>query len=172
MRLLRACVAALLAAQPAYADFKYVDFNATTGLTFNGDSTTSSCGDSGDYGYDVRHGLNDAVNTGTPPVYTETAGSIVEAQLATFVPADVAATRKFTGIFPTRDNAEQLAGPPDPAGCPVRLRLTPARPYKRSSTYRQEGVPALNGWDTAFSFQITDFSSIIQIRHVVNVEAE
>jgi len=39
-------IVAVLRSQPTRADFIYVDFNDTTGLLFNQNSTTTSCDDS------------------------------------------------------------------------------------------------------------------------------
>ena len=46
-------IVAVLRSQPTRADFIYVDFNDTTGLLFNQNSTTTSCDDSSW----VRHSL-------------------------------------------------------------------------------------------------------------------
>ena len=42
------------------ADFQYRDFNDTTGLSFNGNASTSNCGDGTPYVYSSIHNINEA----------------------------------------------------------------------------------------------------------------
>lgn len=142
--------------QLSRADFIYVDFNETSGLRYNGDATTTSCDDGKPYVYNAPHGKNDAYDNGTQiPWIEETTDVYSEQTSMTFEAAQQDETTRYLAEFPHRD-AESKA--PDPAGCPLRLRLTPARPYKVGSVMRIEAAPVLNGFETGFSFQMTDHS--------------
>ena len=44
------------------------------------------------------------------------------------------------------------------AGCSTRLRLTPSHPSKAGSVWYESRVPVLRGFETIFSWQITDHS--------------
>ena len=45
-----------------------------------------------------------------------------------------------------------------PKSCPVRVRLTPSNPSKIGAVWYRDEAPVLNGFDTHFTFQITDHS--------------
>jgi hypothetical protein len=61
-------------------------------------------------------------------------------------------------IFPQRDAYGSAPLLNSSGGCPVRLRLTPSRPFKVGSALRLEPVPVLGGagWESGFTFQATD----------------
>lgn len=46
----------------------------------------------------------------------------------------------------------------DPVRCPVRLRLTPAQPFRKGSVWRKQKVSVYTGFETAFSFKMSDLS--------------
>lgn len=151
-----AWIASLALLYPCNGDFMYGDFNETAGLTFLGSATTSSCGDNGPYDYQVNHGINDEPDRGEQPVIqSETISQTLEEFYATSASkAVLESISKYSAVVPHRDNAIS-----DPmVGCPVRLRLTPARASKIGSVQRIEAEPVLSGFETGFSFQITDHS--------------
>ena len=45
-----------------------------------------------------------------------------------------------------------------PASCETRVRLTPSGPSKAGSAWYRESVPVSNGFDTYFTFQVSDHS--------------
>jgi hypothetical protein len=138
----------------ASADFTYPDFAEASGLRYNGDATTSSCDDGLPYAYNAAHGVDDPSDEGSQVPVVEEGTSVVEEHThSTHTDEDAARTPRFLAGFPHRDGQGKS---PDPSGCPLRLRLTPARPYKRGSVMRLEAAPVLNGFETGFSFQITD----------------
>lgn len=137
-------------------DFFYPHFNDTAALRFNGVAATSSCEDGGPYAYDPVHGTNDAPDYGeTVSTTHEGTGSIEEFTVATASVAESRNTTKHEASFAHREAVRRA---PDPAGCDVRLRLTPARPYKVGSVMRTERLPVLDGFETGFTFQVTDHS--------------
>jgi hypothetical protein len=142
---------------PAAADFLYRDFNETAGLRANGDATTTSCDGGAPFAYNAEHGVNDAVDTGSQLVWMEEGTDATSEQTSVTYEGgeDAAAVARFRAGFPHRDTVGQ---PPDPAGCALRLRLTPARPFKAGSVMRLEAAPVLGGFETGFSFQVTDAS--------------
>ena len=58
------------------------------------------------------------------------------------------------GVFGHRDEFDLAAT----AGCSSRLRLTPSHPSKAGSVWYQSRVPVLKGFETTFSWKITDHS--------------
>lgn len=145
--------------------FVYPNFNSTAGLVLNGDAATSSCDDGGPYAYDPprRYAANDASETGaeggaaaaagTEWTLREGAADAAEATVVTAAPGEREDIAVHSAVLGHRDAA---GAPPDPAGCAVRLRLTPSRAFKRASVFRSARVPVLDGFETGFSYQVTD----------------
>ena len=151
LRILLACLA-----PSATAEFFYNSFNDSAGLRFNGAAGVSSCLRQSDYEYSVVYGINDKPDSGQQPVrLTETLTSLSEETFATITTDDTLRTARYLAQFPHRD---AYAVAPDMSLCDVRLRLTPARPYHVGSVMRLETAPVLNGFETGFTFQITDHS--------------
>lgn len=151
----RACVVAATLSIVS-ADFYYPHFNETSGLRFNGVATTSSCDDGGPYRYEPAHGTNDLSDRGEIEFVTrENGAGIEEYNVVTVDEADRVNTSKFEAMFGSR---ESVGDSPDPEQCNVRLRLTPSRPYKAGSVMRTDRLSLLDGFETAFRFQITDHS--------------
>jgi hypothetical protein len=138
------------------ADFVYPHFNDTAVLRFNGDAATSSCEDGGPYMYDPLHGVNDHSESTDALSITEETGGLVSRSSTATSEGDKAAANvsRFEAIFSHRD----AVGAADPAGCPVRLRLTPPRPFKAASVMRTERARVLDGFETGFTFQVSDHS--------------
>ena len=148
-----ASLAALLllaAARPVAPTFVYLNFNDTAALRLNGDAALSSCEDGGPYAYSAVYGANDAQGAGGTLLSEGAAARSATGSLPFDARAAAEAARLLAG-FPGRD---AFGG--SPGACPVRLRLTPARAFKASSALRLEAVPALAGWETGFTLQLTD----------------
>lgn len=151
---------------PVRGDFFYVDFGDITALRFNGDAAMSTCdGYGGAYAYAANAtppglGSDDAVDGGAGAggvgavVYEEgTTTRSTRGSSTTLVDArggSAAAARDAT--FPSRD----AFGPAPNVSCAPRVRLTPARPYKAGSLARLESEAVLDGWETGFTFQLSD----------------
>ena len=156
LRVLLLCALARRAA-PA---FTYPDFNDTAALRFNGDAATSACGDGGPYAYAAVYGANDGAGGGDGLLdlrLSEAPGTRSEARSVPFDAAGAAAAARLRAAFPSRD---AFRGAPDntTGACALRLRLTPSRAFKAASVLRVEPLPVLGGWETGFTFQITDAS--------------
>ena len=141
----------------ALPSFTYVNFNDTSALRLNGDAATSACGDGGPYLYSAVHGVNDGLDTGGQPGEALAEGAAtrtVTASLPFGAAASAEAARLLAG-FPSRDafgaSPDNSTGP-----CPLRLRLTPSRAFKAASALRLQALPVLGGWETGFTFQLTD----------------
>jgi hypothetical protein len=142
-------IAVLVQCRFVLADFSYVDFNKTTGLVFNGAATSTDCNE---------HEINDIV--------IDQYGLTATNDLLTTV--ETARNNSFNdtidiydSVFNHRD--EFAVGLTN--GCSNRLRLTPSNPSKAGSVWYQSRVPILRGFETTFSWQITD-QSVECIDHV------
>ena len=104
------------------ANFLYKDFSDTTGLQFNGNAGTTSCGRGGmSYGYSATYGINDAFAPQSPYVRTDDAGALYAATTDAFT-SGIEAARSMTAryaVFPHRDDV--VAGS-DTAQCTMRIR--------------------------------------------------
>ena len=142
----------LLAPGGVRGDFEYRAFNDSAGLRFNGAAGLSSCLRRGDLLYSVVYGVNDAPQRGGG---ASSAVGAAEATVATVTAEDSWRTARHLAAFPHRD---AFAPAPDGDLCDVRLRLTPARPHHAGSVMRLEPAPVLNGFESGFTFQVTDHS--------------
>lgn len=150
---LRKTIILLLQCSLGLADFSFVDFNHTVGLVFNGAASSVDCGESSEF---AREG-NDAQDIGYPKIdqYGLTATTDIFTTVET-------ATNNSSNDTIYLDNAvfghcdEFATG--TTAGCSNRLRLTPSHPSKAGSVWYQSRVPILRGFETTFSWQITDHS--------------
>ena len=153
-------IVAVLRSQPTRADFIYVDFNDTTGLLFNQNSTTTSCDDSSWYPYahSARHdhGYNDRNDNGeaVPLMMSENTQHATTQDLKTDDPISSVLVGEQNAIVGHRDDFV----PSPPRRCPVRVRLTPSRPFSRGSVWRAQRESVLAGFETGFSFQMSDHS--------------
>jgi len=140
--------------------FTYLSFNDTSGLRLNGDAATSSCEDGGPYHYSAVYGTGDGTSDGGLDVRLEE-GTSTRSETRTLSfgssPQTGSGARLLAG-FPSRD---AFGGSPDntTGPCPVRLRLTPSRAFKTASVLHLESQPVLGGFETGFSFQLTDPST-------------
>lgn len=89
-------------------DFRYIDFNTTQGLTFNGAASTSSCGSGNIHGYNSgEHGINDFVDRKTieSPLVEEMTDVVLETTTETFQRDEAITTSRYLGVFPHSDAA-------------------------------------------------------------------
>lgn len=137
----------------AVSDFFYADFNQTAGLVFNGAAKTTDCdepsefvddpsaSDSGETSRLYQHG-----HTATTDVFStvETAQRNSSDDEIDVHDAVLGHRNEFEVGLTT--------------GCSTRLRLTPSHPSKAGSVWYESRVPVLTGFETTFSWQITDHS--------------
>jgi hypothetical protein len=162
---LRWCAAAVacLAGRVGGVGFVYPDFNVTTGLSFNGNASVSSCGESGTsnpnpaYGYNPSHGV---VSTYSERgLVREGVEGFERSTMLTDPGTDGAALDETRAGFGHRDAASAGGYAAAPRGeCPARLRLTGSAPQRSGSVWRAARAQVLQGFTTTFSFQITDLS--------------
>jgi len=135
-------------------DFLYADFNETTGLRFNGAAGTSSCWDDPLKAYGDVQGLSDLFNAPGVVERQETTDEITESLTETFLQKDnYEIETSLAGFLHRRGTLSS------PTNCDqIRARLTPSNPTKVGSVWYREEVPINNGFDTYFTFQITDHS--------------
>ena len=148
----------LAAAQPTplLADFIYADFNITTGLIFNGNADFVDCEETSEFVADDFNDNDDNEVSSSSHQHGHTATidvfSTVETMQQNSSIDDIAI---HNGVFGHREQFEVGSS----AGCSERLRLTPPHPFKAGSIWYESRVPVLTGFETTFTFQITDSSS-------------
>ncbi|TYZ61083.1 hypothetical protein PybrP1_011383 [[Pythium] brassicae (nom. inval.)] len=137
------------------AAFVYYDFNGTTGLVLNGDAATSSCARVARNEYSVLAGANDAREASLDVAQHQLLERVVFETSETETHALSARIAAETATIAHRD---AFAKSEDADRCAVRLRLTPSRPRQLAAVWYAEPLPVLAGFDTRFTFQITDQS--------------
>lgn len=154
--------------------FTYTDFNTTAGLTFNGAATTSSCeeaahsmetgrdGSHPGYGYRETHGRSGhAAGESDERLFRreESALAVKETFTETSKEAEASEVSSTRASFAHQDEAHFGGYRNAPEGaCPVRVRLTQSKPFEAGSVWRVQAGEVLNGFETAFDFQVTDLS--------------
>jgi hypothetical protein len=131
----------------------YRDFNETDGLQFNGAAATTSCFNDTLKTYGDVQGDADRFNEDVLKERSETTVLISESTVETNEEFRNAETDQTQAGFIHRANTKSA-----PSRCAVRVRLTPSGPSKAGSVFFREQAPVNNGFDTYFTFQITDHS--------------
>lgn len=149
----------LLLCAETSADFSYPDFNKTTGLVLNGAATSTDCGEASDF-------VKESETESHEDPKIEQYGLTSTTDLFTTVEASKNNSANDTikiyeAVFGHRD---EFAVGTD-TGCSTRLRLTPSHPSKAGSVFYESRVPILRGFETNFSWQITD-QSVECIDHI------
>lgn len=90
-----------------------------------------------------------------PLMLSENTQHVTSQDLQTDDPGSSALVGQQNAIVGHRDN---FVAAPDPRRCAVRLRMTPSRPFAKGSVWRIQRVSVLAGFETGFSFQISDHS--------------
>lgn len=140
------------------ANFRFADFNETTGLKFVQDAATTSCRDDPDLNYGDTHGDADSImslssSDAQEVEVGETTDSVFESSVETHQQIYNEEIDESQAGFLHRKGTISA-----PTGCSVRSRLTPSGPGKVGAMWYREEVPVSNGFDTYFSFQISDHS--------------
>uniref|UniRef100_K3WJM2 Legume lectin domain-containing protein n=1 Tax=Globisporangium ultimum (strain ATCC 200006 / CBS 805.95 / DAOM BR144) TaxID=431595 RepID=K3WJM2_GLOUD len=136
------------------AEFVYYDFNGTMGLVLNGNAATSSCARIARNEYSETTGRNDVREASLETVHhqllervvleaTETENHATSARIA----VETAGVGHRDVFFPSQEER-----------CAVRLRLTASQPRQVASAWYAEPLPVLQGFETRFTFQLTDQS--------------
>mmetsp|Transcript_25436 Transcript_25436/g.24326 ORF Transcript_25436/g.24326 Transcript_25436/m.24326 type:complete len:447 (-) Transcript_25436:165-1505(-) len=134
------------------SDILYSDFNDTTGLQFNGDTGTTNCFDFKPNFYGDVQGKADKFSEILPVERKETSSTISEVTIETNGRGKNLITKTLAEFGHRNDTISS------PTACSVRTRLTPSGPSKAGSMWYRESVPVSNGFDTYFTFQISDHS--------------
>ena len=144
-----AVVAALLILSLPFvkSDFAYVDFNSTSGLSLNGAAEVTNCGE----GESPPSPNSSAILHQFGHTATLELSTSVETSNQTSSNDDMAL---HEGVFGHRDDFDVASD----AGCSGRIRLTPSHPSKAGSVWYDTRVPVLKGFETTFSWTISDHS--------------
>lgn len=136
-----------------HSDFVYGDFNVTTGLIFNGAAGTTACWDDPAQSYGDVQGRADLFNSDVIKQREETTDAAVESTTETHLQIYNTEIEKSQAGFLHRKGTLSA-----PSRCKVRARLTPSNPAKVGSIWFRNKVAVSNGFETSFTFQITDHS--------------
>eukprot|EP00804_Cyclotella_cryptica_P008540 CCRYP_007535-RB/>CCRYP_007535-RB protein AED:0.22 eAED:0.23 QI:2050/1/0.8/1/0.5/0.4/5/0/381 len=136
------------------SDFSYPDFNKTAGLVFNGAAAGTDCGETSEFvaiggsEENAAPKIDEYGLTATTDLFsiTETASNNSKTDN----------TEVYDAIFGHREDFEIDAN----TGCTTRLRLTPSHPSKAGSVWYESRVPIMRGFETTFSWQITNQSKV------------
>ena len=160
-------IVAILVVGARGASFVFPDFNDTQGLTFNGDAATTSCADlevtrlAGDVEGDAdlkeselgvrgmeleRHIAKNHIGNG--------ASFIEYKQTTTDDPVDTERVGQRFAVLGHRDDYQ----PSKETRCAGRMRLTPSNPSAAGSSWYHLPIPVNEGFETLFTFQISDHS--------------
>ena len=71
---------------------------------------------------------------------------------------DEATTSEVDREYPVLGHRDAARSAPDPRGCRLRLRMTGSQPFQRGSIWRSKPVLTGRGFETEFTFQISDQS--------------
>eukprot|EP01041_Mallomonas_annulata_P001604 gene1604-3096_t len=147
------CFVLLILITHVMGDFVYRDFNETTGLIFNGDTGTTSCSEypQRDYG-DVQRDadrFNENVFIERGEDTDLTSESTVQTNKAMF---NAEIEQYLAGYLHRNDTISA------PRNCSNRIRLTPSGPSKIGSVWFRDKFAVYRGFDTYFTFQISDHS--------------
>ena len=135
------------------ADFVYKDFNETTGLAFVGNAGTTNCRFLALNNYGDVQGKADRFNEDAPLERSEQTDLTRESSVETNKEEFNAAINEYMAGFLHRPDT--ISAPND---CFIRGRLTPSGPSKVGALWHIERVPVNNGFETSFTFQISDHS--------------
>eukprot|EP00752_Nemacystus_decipiens_P015593 g13916.t1 len=141
------------------ADFVYADFNFTHGLTFAGSSATTACSNVTELEYGDVQGDADQLRGLLDVVMREAGEEVVTTDVRTSELEEHDRIAPSQAGFGNRQSVQQS---PDAEGkrCRVRSRLTPSLPSKAGAMWYSVPVPVTRGFETLFTFQITDHSRV------------
>uniref|UniRef100_A0A7S3GU82 Legume lectin domain-containing protein n=1 Tax=Spumella elongata TaxID=89044 RepID=A0A7S3GU82_9STRA len=153
VRLDRFCVFLSLFCVLANASFVYRDFNETDGIHFNGAAGTTRCFNDTLEAYGDYQGDADRFNEDVLTEIGETTVLISESTVETNEDFRNNETDNTLAGFIHRSGTKSA-----PNRCAGRIRLTPSGPSKAGSIFFVDQAPVNNGFDTYFTFQVTDHS--------------
>ena len=136
-----------------HGSFLYNVFNETTGLVFVGSAATTSCINDTLRNYGDVHGDADRFNEDVIKERGETTDSVFESTVETHQQEYNKEIEESQAGFLHRPGTLSA-----PTRCSVRVRLTPSGPSKAGAVWYREEVPVSTGFDTYFTFQMTDHS--------------
>ncbi|KAH7472374.1 uncharacterized protein KRP23_9368 [Phytophthora ramorum] len=137
------------------AEFVYYNFDGTTGLVLNGKAATTSCAPFSPTEYSEFAGADDDREAALEVVLTEQLEAIRLESRSTENHSMSARVAVETAMLGHRD---VFAASEETLQCAVRLRLTASQPHQVSSVWYAQQLPVLQGFETRFTFQITDQS--------------
>ncbi|KAG1701991.1 hypothetical protein DVH05_010481 [Phytophthora capsici] len=137
------------------AEFVYYNFDGTTGLVLNGKAATSSCAPFEPTKYSKFAGAGDVREASLDAILTEQLEGIRLETRDTETHRTSGRIAVETAMLGHRDRFEASE---EMNRCPVRLRLTASQPHQVSSVWYAQQLPVLQGFETRFTFQITDQS--------------
>ncbi|CAM9370870.1 unnamed protein product [Ectocarpus sp. 8 AP-2014] len=151
------CTQAATVSATTTADFVYADFNSTHGLTFAGASGTTACANITELEYGNVHGDADQLQGSLDTVTREVGEEVVTTDVRT---SELGEHSRIIPVQAGFGNREAVQQSPDAGGsrCRVRSRLTPSLPSKAGAMWYSLPVPVTRGFETLFTFQITDHS--------------
>ncbi|KAG3193824.1 hypothetical protein PC128_g9896 [Phytophthora cactorum] len=154
---IRAVCAILLFPAPSTVDaeFVYYDFNGTTGLVLNGKAATSSCAPFKPTDYSKYAGAADVREATLEVTLTEQLEAI---RLETRDTENHTTSGRIAVETAMLGHRDVFQASEEKRRCPVRLRLTASQPHQVSSVWYAQQLPVLQGFETRFTFQITDQS--------------
>ena len=127
--------------------------NPTKILQFNGAAGTSNCFDNVLNQYGVYQGVADRFSEEQPIELGETTAIVTESSVETNLEdTNDETTNTLAGFIHRNDQKSS------PEKCNVRARLTPSNPSKAGSMWFLDPAPVVNGFDTYFTFQVSDHS--------------
>ncbi|ETW01019.1 hypothetical protein H310_06654 [Aphanomyces invadans] len=132
--------------------FFYADFNETLGLTLNGNSATTNCIFKPINAYGVNYAAADVLEALLDVIQSHSLDRVTLDTTETSTPAFTKHIASTTAMFGHRDTYQ----PSLQSECPVRVRLTGSQPHQASSVWYNDPLNVLDGFETRFTFQISD----------------
>jgi hypothetical protein len=134
-------------------NFVFRDFNETTGLWFVGSAGTTSCKNDEYLKYGDVQGKADKFTEDVEKERGESTDAVFESSVETHQQKYNAEIEASQAGFLHRPGTLSA-----PEACAVRARLTPSLGGKAGALWYRDEVPISNGFDTLFTFQMTDHS--------------
>ncbi|OQR99296.1 hypothetical protein ACHHYP_07078 [Achlya hypogyna] len=126
----------------------------TTGLSLNGNGATSNCAYDTTNAYSQQYAANDLLIASINVSQTFTLNQVQYETTDTATPSTTAFVAAQLATFGHRD----IYNPSKATECPVRLRLTASQPSQVASAWFNDPLNVLDGFETRFTFQISDHS--------------
>ncbi|CEG40253.1 hypothetical protein F443_00096 [Plasmopara halstedii] len=138
-----------------HAGFVYYDFNETTGLVLNGNAATSSCAPLPATAYSRFAGAADLREASLEVIVSEQPNTV---RLETCDTDNHMTSKRIAVESAMLGHRDVFKASNEKTQCLRRLRLTASQPNQISSVWYAQRLPILQGFETRFTFQITDQS--------------